>query len=415
VLVGNKYTHIDWLAVTGFNVFFWCCVFMGSLGKTRQSTLAPLTVEGKLGPAQTDVIESLLASIGLGIVVTDCAGRLLLFNSAAGDILGAPVADMSPDQWPQKYGFFMQDGLTLCPSEDSPLLRAIKGECLDRLEFFLSRPGSTQPGRWCSINLRPLTTSPGQIDGGIILIQDITAYKNLANEAARSNDALRQFASVAAHDLQEPLRSVAGFQDMLVDHLGDSLDEKGLRYTRKVKDGVKRMQILINDLLSFSLIQTKPRVLEQVDTRAVVQNCLRNLEASIAAKGAVIETHNLPTVMADPSQLSQLFQNLLSNALKFVAPETTPAIKVSAVRSGPEWIFALQDNGIGLEMQFAQRIFLVFQRLHATTAYGGTGIGLAICKRIVDAHGGRIWVESEIEKGSTFYFTLRATNEECAL
>jgi PAS domain S-box-containing protein len=484
---------------------------------------------------QSYVIESLLNSIGLGIVVTDRSGKILLFNSAATNILGEGVDQTRPEDWPKRYGIFLNDGRTLCPEEQSPLARAIRGEKADGVELLIANPDDARREIWCIINLSPLKDASGEIEGGIVVIQDITERKEaqrvlseseersrlimsgvkdyaiimldasgvvvrwnegaqrikgyraeeiigqhfsvfyppddiesgrpatelktavaegryeeegwrvrkdgsrffanvvltplvddegklrgfakitrditerkkLMDEAARSNLALQQFASVAAHDLQEPIRTVAGFVDMLVEHQGGAVDEESARCVAKIKGGVKRMQTLINDLLTYSRIQTKPQTLMPTNCNEIVETSILTLDASICKSGATVTFDQLPTVVADAGQLSQLFENLLGNALKFAAPDRPPVVHVSAKMAGAEWLFSVEDNGIGIEKEFSERIFLLFQRLHSHAAYAGTGIGLAICKRIVERHGGQIWFESEPSKGTTFYFTIR--------
>jgi light-regulated signal transduction histidine kinase (bacteriophytochrome) len=246
----------------------------------------------------------------------------------------------------------------------------------------------------------------------VLILQDITERKQLADEAARSNKALQQFATVAAHDLQEPLRSIAGFADMLAHNQGALFDEKSIRYMSKIKDGTTRMQTLINDLLNYSRIQTKPQTLEPTDLNKIAKTCISSLNASISKSGADVTFDSLPTVLADASQLSQLFQNLVGNALKFCPAEKTPVVHISAVRRGQNWLFSVEDNGIGILPEFRERIFGVFQRLHTQAAYPGTGIGLAICYTIVNSHGGKMWVESKPGEGSIFYFTIPATPED---
>jgi light-regulated signal transduction histidine kinase (bacteriophytochrome) len=213
---------------------------------------------------------------------------------------------------------------------------------------------------------------------------------------------------VASHDLQEPLRAVAGFIGLLKMRLEKSLDEKTSEYMNFSVDGVSRMQSLINGLLEYSRIDTSGKPPEPTDSKAVLDNVLLQLRASIEESGAKITAENLPTVKIDPVQLVQLFQNLIGNAIKFRS-DTAPRIHVSAGRQDGAWQFAIRDNGIGIDPQYAHKIFLIFQRLHTRKQYPGTGIGLSICKKIVERHGGRIWMDSQPGQGSTFYFTIPDT------
>jgi PAS domain S-box-containing protein len=225
------------------------------------------------------------------------------------------------------------------------------------------------------------------------------------DDLARSNRDLEQFAYVASHDLQEPLRAVAGFVGLLRQRYQGKLDEKADGYISSAVDGVTRMQTLIGDLLSYSRVGTKGIAMEPTDTGESLKDALTNLHASIEESGAVIQVDPLPTVRADAGQLTQLCQNLIANAIKFRS-DKPPEIHIGARREQDAWLFWVQDNGIGIDPQYTERIFMIFQRLHTRQKYPGTGIGLAICKRIVERHGGSIWFESQPGWGSTFYFTL---------
>ena len=229
--------------------------------------------------------------------------------------------------------------------------------------------------------------------------------KQRTEELARSNKDLEQFAYVASHDLQEPLRAVSGFVNLLERQLKDSLNAKTKEYMNFTVDGVTRMQSLINGLLEYSRIDTRGKPPESTDSGKSLDNAILSLQTSIKESGAKITSDKLPTVNIDPVQLSQLFQNLISNAIKFRS-ENPPEIHVSANHQDNAWRFSVKDNGIGIDPQYAGRIFMIFQRLHTRKKYPGTGIGLSLCKKIVERHSGKIWVESEQGCGSTFYFTV---------
>jgi len=241
---------------------------------------------------------------------------------------------------------------------------------------------------------------------------DITAQKRAAEELsrtvaelARSNADLAQFASVASHDLQEPLRAVVGCVELLERRYRDKLDDQARELIAHTVNGTRRMQTLIRDLLEYSRVGTRGNGFEATDAGAALERALANLATAIHESGATVTHDPLPTVVADPTQLTQLFQNLVGNALKF-CKERCPEIHVGAQAEGGDWTLSVRDAGIGIEPQYRERIFEIFQRLHTRTEFPGTGIGLAICQRIVERHGGRIWVESQPGLGSTFYFTL---------
>ena len=277
--------------------------------------------------------------------------------------------------------------------------------------------------RWVQVRARPRRLFDGSViwDG---LILDVTDRKNAeaetveatrkieeaAKELERSNKELEQFAYVASHDLQEPLRMVASYCQMLSKRYTGKLDSDADDFIRFAVDGAKRMQNLINDLLAYSRAGQKRREFAPTNCNSVVDGVLEGLKGAIDDVGATVDVELLPTVMGDSVQLGQVFQNLVGNALKFQGEEK-PVVRVRAERREENWLFSIADNGIGMAPEHTERIFLIFQRLHNHSEYPGTGIGLAVVKKIVERHGGRIWVDSEVGKGSTFFFTLPIAGE----
>ncbi len=228
-------------------------------------------------------------------------------------------------------------------------------------------------------------------------------------ELARSNHELEHFAYIASHDLREPLRKIKSFTDLLVEDYRGQLDAQADKYLDYISDGAVRMQKLIKDLLTYSRLGRNELILEPTDLGKILEQVLSDLSVAIEENNAAIAADSLPTIQANPQQMTQLFQNLISNALKFRS-DAPPRIRIEAQLQQSEWLISIQDNGIGIKPQHAERIFEIFQRLHAREKYPGTGIGLAVCRKIVERHGGRIWVESEPAHGSTFYFTVPAAN-----
>jgi len=231
------------------------------------------------------------------------------------------------------------------------------------------------------------------------------AVRDYARRLQNSNEELEQFAYAASHDLQEPLRMIGGYTRLLASKYGDGLDEQANRYIGQTVDGVDRMQKLIDDLLSYSRVETHGKPFEEVDAKSAFDWAITNLEVALEQSGGLVTCDELPRVTAEPTQLGQLFQNLISNAIKY-GPEERTEIHVGAVREEDGWRFSVSDNGVGIAGEDLERVFELFRRLDSGSSEPGTGVGLAVCKRIVGRHGGRIWAKSEPGQGSTFYFTL---------
>jgi light-regulated signal transduction histidine kinase (bacteriophytochrome) len=239
-------------------------------------------------------------------------------------------------------------------------------------------------------------------------IQDLQRQLIAQNEElARSNRELEQFAYVVSHDLQQPLQSVTGFAKLLTMKYEGSLDQTAVEYLNRIHESGSRMQRLIQDLLEYARVGKQGQDFAVVDCNQILKQVTENLHQAIAEGQAHLIYDELPIVLGNEIQLIQLFQNLIGNAIKFMRPHVAAEIKISAVKRETEWLFGVHDNGIGMEAQCLDRIFEIFQRLNSTKQYAGTGIGLATCKKIVEHHGGRIWAESALNVGTTFYFTLR--------
>ena len=273
---------------------------------------------------------------------------------------------------------------------------------------------STIGSRIMLLNARQIKRVWGKERIILLAIEDITERKKLeqkinqySKELERSNVELSNFGSIVAHDLGAPLRAVSGFAGLLQKRYKEKLDAEADEYISHIVEGTGRMQHLIKDLLEYARVGTSSKPLVQVDVNIIIEKALANLMFEITESRAVITADTLPTVSADDTRLIQLFQNLVGNALKYRT--NTPHIYISAERKDGEWLFRISDNGIGIEPRQFERIFQIFQRLHTREEYSGTGIGLAICKKIVERLGGRIWVESKPGEGSTFFFTLPAT------
>ena len=273
--------------------------------------------------------------------------------------------------------------------------------------------------RWANVTVSAMRDANGTAQYLICAIEDISQRKlvqellqasldtqtRYAQELTRSNAELEQFSYVASHDLQAPLSTIAGYAQLLEKRCHNQLDAQGNKFIRNIVNSCERMQALIDDLLEYSRVGRSEKPFDVIDCNLVFEDACANLQLAIRQDRASVTRGDLPRVRGDSFQLLQLFQNLIGNAIKYRSSEA-PMVRVSASRQGDSWVFSVEDNGIGIAEQYHPRIFQLFQRLHSQKQYSGTGIGLAICQRIVERHGGRLWVESEPNRGSTFYFSI---------
>jgi PAS domain S-box-containing protein len=358
--------------------------------------------------------ESIVQTVREPLLVLDSDQRVIsanrsfyqTFQVTPREVEGKLLYDLSDRQW------------------NIPKLRKLLEEILPKstvfLDFEIEHEFKTLGRRIMVLNARRIYHETKRMQMILLAIEDITEQKRVERELKqaeelkqaiaalkRSNRELEQFAYVASHDLQEPLRMVSSFTQLLAKRYQGKLDKDADEFIAYVVAGAKRMQALINDLLTYSRVDTRGKSFEPIDSEAVFDQAIANLRVAIEEGEAVITHDPLPSLIADDSQIVQLFQNLLGNAIKFHGKEP-PRIHVSAKQEGNEWVFSFRDNGIGIAPEYFDRIFVIFQRLHGREEYPGTGTGLAICKKIVERHGGRIWVESEPSKGSTFYFAIPA-------
>jgi two-component system CheB/CheR fusion protein len=263
------------------------------------------------------------------------------------------------------------------------------------------------------LNARGLHGEDDRLRLIVLVIADVTERSRIANdlkmkadELRRSNDELDQFAAIAAHDLQEPLRMISSYMDLLREQYGTQFDDRSRNYMGKITDGARRMSTMMHAILAFSRLGHEAATMAPIDSTGPFRDAVANLAAKVQDADAVIYDLPLPLVMANREQLTQLFQNLISNALKYRSEERRAEVRVGAHQDGDKWVFAITDNGIGMDESDYSKIFLLFQRLPTERDVSGCGIGLAICKKIIEHHAGRIWVKSQKGVGSTFYFTL---------
>jgi len=393
--------------------------------ETQTRQLADLAQAQEALRQQTSILQSILDSMGDGVIVADQTGKILCFNPAAEILLGIAPLSATPDKWTEQHGLFLPDGVTPYPAHEFPLARAMRGEAVDGVEVFV-RPAGSAVGAWLMTNARPLRDEQSVLRGGVAVFRDISGRKKAEEKMAsfaakleRSNRELQDFASVASHDLQEPLRKIQAFGDRLRAKCHAALDEAGRDYLDRMQNAASRMRSLIDDLLTFSRVSSKAQPFGPTDLSQVAREVVADLEVRIQQSGGLVEVDNLPTIDADPLQMRQLLQNLIGNGLKFHRQEEAPAIRVRArltidVRKhsgsngapAPLCEVSVEDNGIGFDMKYADRLFHVFQRLHGRGEYEGTGMGLAICRRIAERHGGAIVARATPGRGATFTVTL---------
>lgn len=350
-------------------------------------------------------LESLINYANAPIIVWDPSFRITRFNRASERLTGRTSA--SAIGQPLDILFSLQTRDTSM----GLIHRAMTGERWDVVEIpIMGGDGTDRSVLW---NSAPIYENDGTTIISIIAQgQDITdrkkseeALKEYAENLMRSNRELEQFAYVASHDLREPLRMVTSFSQLLEERYKGRLDPDADEFIHYIVDGGTRMDALVNDLLEFSRITSRAKPFEPTDMNAVVGDALRNLSIATQESGVAIQSDVLPIVSVDRSQMVQVYQNLIANAIKFRG-KNHPDIHIGAIRQLDEWVFSVSDNGIGIDPEYWDKIFEIFKRLHTREEYPGTGIGLAICRRIIERHGGRIWVESEEGKGSTFFFSL---------
>lgn len=349
---------------------------------------------------------TILDTIQEGYFEVDLAGNFVFWNESLAQLLGYRSERLSG----LNYRAYTRDPHSAAVFETfSQVYRT--GQPVDAFGWEIVRPDGSR--RYAEASAGPMRGERGEITGFRGIVRDVTARRTAEErleskslELARSTDELRQFASIASNDLQEPLRVVARYTRLLARKYAGELDDEADLFLRQTNDGVQRMQRLIRDLLDYTRIHTHGRPFEPVGLDDALERALTGLRTAIQESGASITSDSLPEVEADPSQMVQVFRNLIANAIQFRG-DRAPDIHVGANRRAGEWLISIRDNGLGVEPENRGRIFRIFQRLHTGEAHEGTGIGLAICRRIVERHGGRIWLEPSPGQGATFVFTLR--------
>jgi PAS domain S-box-containing protein len=380
-------------------------------------------------------LEAITANAPVAIIVFDKNSRITFVNPAASDLYGNAISPGERMDQPAAFHHFTSEGTHL-KSRDLPFIRAIQtGVTLRNQELLLFRPDKQK--RYLLVNTRPLIDDSGGVTGAVTALKDITELKARENQLRRthegleervrqrteelmdakqnlerSNRELQDFAFAASHDLQEPLRKIQSFGDLLQKEYGESLGAKAIDFLQRMQNASARMQNLIKGLLNYSRVTTKAQPYVPVDLNKAAQEALSNLEVSMQRIHAVVEMDHLPSIEADFLQMTLLFQNLIGNAIKFTRDGVPPKVKVYSSLTGNRCEVAVEDNGIGFDEEYAERIFAPFEKLHGMARYEGAGIGLAICRKIVERHGGTISARSSPGKGATFIVTLPVKQQQ---
>lgn len=365
---------------------------------------------------------SMIAALHEGAVLQESDGTIVTFNHQAEELLG-----LSPEQLQGKkpidanWYALNADG-TRYDGTENPTLRTLQtGKPLENFIIGVHKPDNTVS--WISINSQPITNRGDSKPSAVVSsFHDITAEKTakealetLNQQLAKSNKELEDFASVASHDLQEPLRKIQAFGDRMQSKFGSQLSDEGLDYLSRMQNASRRMQTLINDLLTFSRVTTQAKPFTKINLIDIIKEVLIDLEIAIERSEGKVVLKELPKIEADPLQMRQLFQNLIGNALKFKKNNVKPLITIYAEELASDHncirLF-VKDNGIGFDEKYLDRIFNVFQKLHGSNEYAGSGVGLAVCRKIVERHNGSITATSQIGKGTTFIITLPKRQQE---
>ena len=374
------------------------------------------------------MLQSVLDSMVEGLVAADEQGNFILWNPAAKEILGLGPADLSPADWSAHYGVFLPDMITPLPVEQNPLSLAIAGEVASAVIFI--RNPSREQGVWIESKGAPLRDKDGALRGGVVALRDITRRKADEMEIRKLNESLEEriakrtqeleatnreleaFSYSVSHDLRTPLRHIAGFSGILVNDFGPGMAVEAREYLQLIADGVRRMGLLVEGLLSLAKLGQQSLKLCVTELNAIVDDVISILEPECEGRDVEWRIAKLPTLECDPILMAQVFQNLLGNALKYSSNRACAVIEVDSIQQpGKPPVIFVRDNGAGFNRKYADTLLGVFQRFHTESEFDGTGVGLATVQRIIRKHGGKIWAESEPDHGATFYFTLQVTEQ----
>jgi PAS domain S-box-containing protein len=372
---------------------------------------------------QTSILQSILNSMADGVVVADEEGKFLLINPAATRLVGVAGNGAKASHWSETYGFFLPDQLTPYRSADLPLARAIRGEPCDNVEIFV-RNMNLPDGRWLTVTARPLSDDQGSGRGGVAVFGDTTARKRAEEEIRAINIKLEQrvqertaelqvanreleaFSYSVSHDLRAPLRSINGFSRILLEDYQTKLEPAALETVLTIRAASQRMGQLIDDMLTLARVTRAEIRRSKIDLSALATTVAAEERAEHPDHSVTLEIEPALTTAGDPILMRAVLQNLFANAWKFTSKEPSARIEFGRMTTEAGPAFFIRDNGVGFDPQYGHKLFKTFQRLHSREEFPGTGVGLATVQRVIDRHGGRVWAESAMGRGATFYFTL---------
>jgi PAS domain S-box-containing protein len=371
------------------------------------------------------MLQSVLDSISEGLVAADETGKFIVWNRAATKIVGLGADNIPPERWSDHYGTYLPDTVTLFPPDQNPLVRAIRGEACTA-EMYVRNP-ELETGVWVESSANPLRGKDGVARGGVVVFRDITQRKKDEREIRKLNEELEArviertaqlqavnqeleaFTYSVSHDLRAPLRHISGFSKMLSEEYGPSLPPEAQSHLQRIQKGTLRMGQLVDDLLNLARVSRRDLSIRASQLGPLVNEVIAELAPECAGRQIEWKMGGLPAAACDPGLIRQVFQNLIGNALKYSRPRSPAVIEIGHILENGRPVIFVRDNGVGFNMKYANKLFGVFQRLHRSEDFEGTGVGLATAQRIVQKHGGRIWAEAELDKGATVYFTLEGS------
>jgi PAS domain S-box-containing protein len=397
-----------------------------SENKKAQELLAAqareLSVSREALEAQTRMFQLVLDSMGEGLIAADRDGHFLIWNDSAKKLMGRDASDLPTDQWTPHYQVFLSDGITPCPPDRLPLVRALRGESV-QVEMMVQQPGCAE-GVFLEVSARPLKDDHDNLGGGVAVLRDITERKNAEREIQAlnqtletrviertaelkvANKELEAFTYSVSHDLRAPIRHISGFTKILTEKFRSSLPAEAQEHLQLIDQAAHRMGQMVDEMLKLARLGRQGLTVKVTGLSSMVEEVITLLAPETEGRQVEWKIGQLPFVECDPILMPQVFQNLISNALKYSRPRSTAVIEIGQTEKEGEKVIFVKDNGVGFDMKYSDKLFGVFQRLHVAEEFEGNGIGLATVDRIVKKHGGRVWVEAELDRGATFFFTL---------